>query len=97
MPVHAHIPHRRPKTLLDWSVTVMAVVGPLLGLPQIIEIYTTQNVSGLSLLAWIGFTFYTLVFLTFGIVHKLKPLIITQTLWLATYILIIIGILLYRS
>jgi|SRR5687767_2435947 uncharacterized protein with PQ loop repeat len=98
MATHAHINHsKKPNKhpVLDGLVTAMAVVGPLFGLPQVYEIYVGQDASGVSLASWLGFSFYTLVFLTYGIVYKLKPVIIAQSLWLCIYILIISGILLY--
>lgn len=96
MATHAHVKHKGGKhPLLDGLVTIMAVVGPLLGLPQVFEIFAGQDASGVSLAAWLGFTFYTLVFLSYGIVYKLKPVIVAQSLWLCIYILVISGILLY--
>jgi uncharacterized protein with PQ loop repeat len=98
MATHAHINHAKKSNkhgLLNGLVSVMAVVGPLLGLPQVFEIFVGQDASGVSLITWIGFSFYTLVFLTYGIVYKLKPVIIAQSLWFAIYSLIIIGTLLY--
>ncbi|HEU5187485.1 MAG TPA: hypothetical protein VFT87_03200 [Candidatus Saccharimonadales bacterium] len=96
MAVHAHLPNKGGKhPVLDWLVTFMAVAGPALGVPQVIEIFVTHDASGLSLAAWIGFTCYTIVFLTYGAVYKLKPVIVAQSLWLCVYVSVIFGILVY--
>lgn len=96
MAVHAHIPKNHNKhPILDKLVVIMAVVGPLLGVPQVVEIYAGQDASGVSLIAWLGFTLYTIVFLTYGIVYKLKPVIVAQALWLCVYLSVVGGVLLY--
>lgn len=96
MATHAHVNHKKGKHIfLDRLVVVMAVVGPLLGIPQVVDIYVGQDASGVSLLAWLGFSFYTLVFLIYGITYKLRPVIVAQSLWLCVYVFVISGILLY--
>ena len=52
---------------------VVALLHPLSGLPQIIDIYVNQNVAGVSILTWIGFMFFGSIYLYYGILHKLKP------------------------
>jgi hypothetical protein len=47
-----------------------------------------------------GFFFFVLVggvFLAYAVVHRIRPLILTQILWSVNDLLIIGGILLYRS
>ncbi|HSE29295.1 MAG TPA: hypothetical protein VLA77_01790 [Candidatus Saccharimonadales bacterium] len=96
MAAHAHVPKNGKHTFLNKIVNVMAVVGPLFGLPQVISIHTTHQVEGLALWSWIGFCAYSIVFLTYGIVYKLRPVILAQVMWLTVYTLIIVGILLYN-
>lgn len=82
--------------LIDSLMGVVAVIHPLTATPQVYEIYSTQNVTGVSLLTWFGFMLLGFVFLAYGIVHNLKPIILTQTLWFAVDFAIVIGVLLYR-
>ena len=83
-------------TLLNILVNVAAVVHPLTALPQVFAIYTTQIVTGISLLTWVGFMLIGLIFLAYGCVHRLRPIIVTQVLWFVVDLLVIIGIILYR-
>lgn len=97
MSVHAHIhnkTHTQP-TFFDYIVNITAVVGPFLGIPQILQIFNEQNASGVSLLSFVAFCAYSVIFLIYGVIHKVLPLIISQTLWLIVYGIVVIGVLIY--
>ncbi len=73
-----------------------AVAHPLLAVPQVIQIYATQDVSGVSIWTWMGFMTLGVVFLAYGILHKIKPFIVTQILWFIIDFLIVFGVFLYN-
>lgn len=73
-----------------------AIIHPLTALPQVFVIYSTQNVAGVSLWTWFGFMVLGLIFLLYGIVHRIKPFIMTQVLWFIIDFAIVIGVLIYR-
>lgn len=62
---------------VDKLMMAVALLHPLSGLPQIIDIYVHQNVTGISILTWIGFMIFGSIYLYYGILHKLKPVILT--------------------
>jgi len=74
---------------------VAAVAQPLTTIPQVIKVYTTHNVSGLSLFTWLGYALIGLVFLAYGIRYKLKPIALTQVIWFVLQMSIVVGILVY--
>ncbi len=76
-------------------MSAAAIVHPLTALPQVYKIYSTQNVDGVSVLTWLGFMVLGGVFLAYGLVHKIKPFIVTQILWFIIDALIVIGIFMY--
>jgi len=82
--------------LIDSLMSAAAVVHPLMAIPQVYAIYTTQDVSGVSLWTWLGFMVLGLVFLIYSVTYKLKPLILNQVLWFVVDFLVVIGILLFR-
>jgi uncharacterized protein with PQ loop repeat len=82
--------------LIDTLVNIAAVVHPLTALPQLITIYSSHVVTGISLWTWVGFLLIGLVFLIYGVVHHIKPIILTQILWFVVDLLVIIGIVLYQ-
>lgn len=74
---------------------VVAVVSPMLGVPQAVQIFTQHNASGLSLFTWCTFAVVSAVYLWYAVAHHLRPLIVTETLWLLVYAAVIPGILIY--
>jgi MtN3 and saliva related transmembrane protein len=87
--------HEKPRSGIDKTMIVVSVVSPLFGLPQVLQVYQTQTAAGLSLFSWLAFAGVAFVFLLYALHHNLKPLIIAESLWLAVYIAIIPGILMY--
>lgn len=80
---------------LDQVCLLFSVLMPATTIPQIFKIYSTQDVTGLSLSMWVLYTIGVIPFLIYGIVHKEKPLVLLNILWLIAQVVIITGILLY--
>ncbi|CAN5626478.1 hypothetical protein BH23PAT2_BH23PAT2_02630 [soil metagenome] len=83
------------RSVTEKMATIAAVLYPMSAIPQAVKIYAQQQAAGLSLVSWIGFALLELVFLAYGIVHKLRPIIITGILWMLLYVLIVVGIVIY--
>ncbi len=89
-------PHpNKYKRLMDDAVYVLAVFGPVITIPQISKIWIEQNASGLSLISWIGYLLGSIFWLIYGIIHKEKPIIFTNAMWIAFHFLIVLGIIVY--
>jgi uncharacterized protein with PQ loop repeat len=67
--------------LLDRLLIIIAVVGPLMALPQLIAIYGSGNAENISSLSWGSWALMNLLWLAYGVVHKEKPIVITYALW----------------
>ena len=99
--MHTHRRHVRPakskakKAPIDRAADVMGYMSPLLGVPQVVQIFVTHNASGLSLFTWASFAVVSSVFLAYALKHQIKPLIVAEALWLAIYAAVIPGILIY--
>jgi uncharacterized protein with PQ loop repeat len=74
---------------------IVSLAYPLTAVPQIIKVYSTQNVESLALLSWILYVIFGVIFVIYAISEKLKPLIIEGTLWVAVYVLMAGAIVLY--
>jgi uncharacterized protein with PQ loop repeat len=83
------------KRILDQTLLIVAIIGPLMSLPQIIKIYYYQNAASISTFTFSAFFFFNILWLTYGIVHKEKPIIIAYVLWMMSNISIVIGSLIY--
>jgi len=91
-----HLQGKKTKTLIDNLMSLAAVVHPMTAVPQVVQIYQTHDVAGISLVTWFGFMTIGLVFLAYGILHKIKPFIVTQVLWFVVDFLVVAGVLMYR-
>ena len=86
----------KDKSILYRLTLIAAVVQPLTTIPQVIKVYTTHNVSGLSIYTWLGYALIGLIFLAYGIKYKLLPIALTQVIWFSLQMSIVIGILMYN-
>lgn len=94
-----HLQNHLSKTeqkFIDKLMSAAAVIHPLTAMPQIYDIYSTQSAAGVSLWTWLGFMVLGLIFLAYGLLHRLKPIIVTQILWFIVDFLIVLGVLLYK-
>ena len=94
--MHAHKKQKISETAGHKLIYLASVAYPLTTIPQIIEIYGNQSAQNLSLLSWCLYLFFALVFLSYGLHQKLKPIILLESLWVVTYAVVIFGILLYQ-
>jgi len=75
---------------------VFATVEPIATIPQIIEVWKVEGSQGVSLITWFFYTLTSCIWLTYGLIKKDKPLILSGFLWVASQGLVVIG-LLFRS
>jgi uncharacterized protein with PQ loop repeat len=94
--LNKYLNKKSESVFVDRLMSVAAVIHPLMATPQVYSIYTTHDVSGISLWTWFGFMALGLIFLAYGILHKIKPLIVTQVLWFIVDFLIVLGVVLYH-
>jgi len=71
------------------------IAQPLITLPQILSIYGNQSATDVSLLTWVGYLVFGIIFLIYGIVFRLKPIWIGQIVWVTMQTITVVGILLY--
>lgn len=82
-------------TSLDQFVLIIGVVEPFFTIPQLIQIFSTKNAQGLSIITWLLFVFSTSVLFYWGVKRKLKPIYIPQAVWLISELIMIYGIIMY--
>ncbi|MCA9390418.1 hypothetical protein KC571_03360 [candidate division WWE3 bacterium] len=87
--------HGNFNSMFEKLMVIAAIVGPLASLPQGIDIYVTQNSSGVSLLTWILFLVISFLWFVYGLIHKEKLIILTYILYIIFDFFIIVGILMY--
>jgi uncharacterized protein with PQ loop repeat len=81
--------------ILDKFLIFIAIIGPLMALPQILKLYISQEANGLSFTTFMLYSIMNLPWILYSFVHRDKPLLITSILWLIANSTIAIGIWIY--
>jgi len=68
-------------SLLDKLLMVIAIVSPLMSLPQVFSLYSSKVAGSLSLLSWSSWALFNIPWIIYGFVHKQKPIIVMYILW----------------
>ena len=90
---HGLEPHQ---AAIDRLVNVIAVVGPLTSLPQIVEIwFIDKSAAGVSLVTWSLFLLMAMIWLLYGLAHKSRPIITSNALWIVAQGSIVLGAIRY--
>jgi len=93
---HEPYPHPdRTKRAVDKMIYIVALVGPLFNVPQLLKIWINQNASGVSAVSWGAFMFISGFWLLYGILHKEKPIIIANIFYMFFHAIILVGAILY--
>lgn len=93
---HARLHKKKRLTLFDKIIILAAFLYPMSGLPQVVKVFQGQ-VDGVSLLSWFSFILFSALFLSYGLIHKITPMIVANILWLAVDSLVVIGVLIQTS
>jgi uncharacterized protein with PQ loop repeat len=83
------------KEFLNKAIYFIGIVGPVLVLPQLLKIWTTKDASGLSLITWTLWIFVDSIWIMYGFVHKILPIVFSHSAYIFTQIGVVTGILLY--
>ena len=93
-PSIADVPHK----VLNRLIYLIAVLGPLSSLPQIIEIWVTdKSAAGVSLSTWLMFLLMSAVWLWYAVTKRDRPLVVSNALWMITDAIVIAGAIYYDN
>lgn len=81
--------------LLDRVMYLVAFAGPVMTFPQIYDIWVTK-VSRVNLVTWASYFAIGLLWLTYGVVHREKPIIFSNILGILTTGLVFTGAYFFR-
>ena len=84
------------KKRIELFALFAGILQPLITLPQILTIYGNKSAEDVSLLTWLGYLFFGITFLVYGLAFKLIPIWIGQIIWVTMQAITVCGILLYR-
>jgi uncharacterized protein with PQ loop repeat len=80
---------------IDKMIYVVAIATPLMTIPQVWEVWVNKTVMGVSIATWIGYLLASVCWLVYGKLHRDKPIIYTQTLWIIFSAMVVVGLMVY--
>ncbi len=97
-----HHLHKREKSkdkksvkFLDKFMYIIAIIIPLMTIPQVLLIWINKSAQNISLISWCAFLFSAICWLIYSILHKEKPLIANSILWIILEVFVIVGVIIY--
>ena len=85
----------RGKKFFDKMIYFAGIAGPVMTLPQVFKIWVEKTASGVALETWLTYLILSVIWISYGILHKEKPLIIMYSSYFIINISIIVGIAIY--
>jgi len=83
-------------TGIDALAYIVSILSLLLTADQVRIIWVAHDARGVSFLSWLFYAISAFVWLVYGLVHKDKVLIVTNFLWVAFALAVVIGIVMYK-
>ena len=92
--MHAHT-WKLTRHNLDYIAYVFIGAGIFFAIPQVLEIYSTQNASGVSIMTWAGWTVFGFFWAFYGYFRRIRPILISSIFKIIINSMIVYGVLLY--
>lgn len=94
--MHGGLHHKEARThAFDQFMYIVAVLMPAALLPQTVKVFTTHDVTGLSLITWSILILANLAWSVYGIIHKEWAVFISNALMTLLEIAVVTGIFWY--
>lgn len=94
---HVHFPHPQMSIrYFDSFMYTIALASPLSLVPQVVQVFVQHNVAGLSITTWFLLTATNALWAGYGVVHKLRPLMLSSLLFALLDGMVVFGALYYR-
>ena len=85
----------RAMQLLDRLVFFTGVFGPLMNLPQVLQMYLTRDAAGVSALSWVLYAIYDIPWILYGLVRDDRRIVIAYSLWFISNLFVLAGAIMY--
>lgn len=89
-------PHPNPAIAwFDRLIIAVGIVNAIATIPQVLQIWVSQDATGVSLVSWSYYAFAAVMFLIYGFLHRELPIIVNYSVASLLYVLVVIGTYLY--
>ena len=75
---------------------VIPLLSPVMTVPQLMEVWQHHQKASISLTTWIAFTFLSVFWLFYGVIHKEKQIILVNFFNIFLDGAIVLGVLFFR-
>ena len=83
------------RRFINRSIYFIGIFGVLVIVPQILKIWVDRD-FGVSMTTWVGFFICAFFWLLYGLIHKEKPIIITNLAVMSADLMVILGLILLK-
>ena len=80
----------------DDSMYLIALVTPILTIPQLLLVWMQRETAGVSLITWGSYAAMSGVWLIYGILHKQKQLVLSQVLLFVLGFGVVLGVSIFQ-
>ena len=84
------------KRCLDWLMYCVGIITPVVLIPQLLSVWVTRDVSGVSVITWLSFSIINALWVIYGVAHKARAVIVSSLLMCILNFLVAIGALIFR-
>jgi MtN3 and saliva related transmembrane protein len=91
--IHLHqYPHpRKSIRMYDLFMYGVVIVAPITNVPQLLKVWVDHDATGVSLVSWILFSFISVTWFVYGIIHKDKHILVMNAALMILQAFIAIG------
>jgi len=93
--IKEHKKNNKFKKIMNKMIYGIALIWPVLTLPQVWMVRVQKNASWLSLFTWTAYVVSPTLWLIYGVLHKEKAIIFSNILWITVDIAVLIGAIIY--
>lgn len=92
---HTLLQCERFRTFMEKAIYPIGLVGPVITIPQLIQVWMTQDAGGLSLVTWSTWILIGVFWLLYGLSKNDRALVYSYMAWITVEGGVIVGILAY--
>ena len=82
--------------LIDKVILPIAMISPLMTIPQVLQVWVDGKVEGVSVTTWSAYALGTLFWTLYGLAHKEKPIFFANFFLFILDIAIVLGVLSHK-
>lgn len=82
--------------ILDKVILPIAMISPLMTVPQVLQVWVDGKVEGVSVTTWSAYALGTLFWTLYGLAHKEKPIFYANFFLFIFDVVIVLGVLLHK-